>query len=309
MLEFDQEVYEAHHLVEDSSYIDISTISQFAEQTINTVEYNYFHIRGTIGLDFDSGVLNALAELFVNKTMTADIQMINTKTRFSLVMHLTEIPSIIGVSDGYHTSMSREAYLMYDNIKGSDADSLFYVHRHDSWNGLWGLGAGTADVYAKYDLEGFKSNLMVIFMSDILGLGSSIMNSVSNVESTGGQIEYENIIQNYVYDESFSLKNSYYKNNVATEVNRYEFAINIGELAQSESLKTLTVVAYALGETLAGLDADMSLHAGIDMTVHAKLYFQDDTSTSAEGKTLMHGSQTLAEYMAAHAGDPLNQCA
>ena len=307
LLEFDQEVYEAHHLVEDNSYIDISTISQFAEQTINTVEYNYFHIRGTIGLDFDSGVLNTLAELFVNKTMTADIQIINTKTRFSLVMHLTEIPTIIGVSDGYHTSMSREAYLMYDNIKGSDADSLFYVHRHDSWNGLWGLGAGTSDVYAKYDLEGFKSNLMVIFMSDILGLGSSIMNSVSNVESTGGQIEYENIIQNYVYDESFSLKNSYYKNNVATEVNRYEFAINIGELAQSESLKTLTVVAYALGETLAGLDADMSLHAGIDMTVHAKLYFQDDTSTSAEGKTLMHGSQTLAEYMAAHAGDPLNQ--
>ena len=61
LLEFDQEVYEAHHLVEDSSYIDISTISQFAEQTINTIEYNYFHIKGTIGLDFDRGVLNTLA--------------------------------------------------------------------------------------------------------------------------------------------------------------------------------------------------------------------------------------------------------
>ena len=306
LLEFDQEVYEAHHLVEDDSYIDISTISQFAEQAINTVEYNYFHIKGTIGLDFDSGFLNGLAELFVDKTMVADIQMINNKQRFSLVFHLTNIPTVAIVSADYHLDMSREAYLMYDHIKGSE-ENIFYIHRHDSWNGLWGLGSGTNDVYARYDMEGFKANLMTIFMSDILGLGSSIMDSVSNIDTIERQIHYENIIETYDYKESYSLKNSYYNNNQVTTVNMYTFAINIGELARSDSLKTLTVVAYALGNTLAGLDADMSLHAGIDMTVHAKLYFQNDCSTSSEGMTLMHGNESLDTYISAHANDPLNK--
>ena len=307
LLEFDQEVYEAHHLVEDSSYIDISTISQFAEQTINTIEYNYFHIKGTIGLDFDSGFLNTLAELFVDKTMVADIQIVNTKSRFSLVLHITDIPTVIGVSDGYHVGLSREAYLMFDMAKDSEEEPMFYVHRYDSWTGVFGLGSGSSNVYAKYDMEGFKANLMTIFMSDILGLGSSIMESVTNIETKEQQIHYENIIQTYDYVENYNLKNSYYNNNQATSVNKYTFAINIGELAQSDSLKTLTVVAYALGNTLAGLDADMSLHAGIDMTVHAKLYFQNDTSESAEGKTLMHGNETMAAYIAVHASDPLNR--
>ena len=307
LLEFDQEVYEAHHLVEDNTYFDISTISKFVEQTINSVEYNYFHIKGTVGLDFDSGVLNALANLFVNKTMTTDIQMINTPNHFSLMVHITDIPTVFGVSDNFHTSMSREAYLMYDNEKGVDGDGLFFVHRYDKWNGVFGLGAGSSDVYAKYDLEGFKANLMTIFMSDILGLGSSIMDSVTNVESSEGQIEYENIIENYQYTEAFNLQNSFYNGGTTTAVDKYEFAINIGELAQSDSLKTLTVIAYGLGETLAGLEADLSLHAGIDMTVHAKLFFQNDTSVSADGKVLYHGSQTLDEYITAHANDPLNQ--
>ncbi len=311
LLEFDEEAYAGHHLTEDSSYIDLSTISQFAEQTLNTVENNYFHIKGTIALDFDSGILNKLAELFVKKTMTLDLQMVNTENRFSLIAHLTDIPTMIGVSDGVSLltlNYKREAYLMYDNEKEVDGDGLFYVHRIDSYTDStdW-FKSKTVNAYSKYDLEGFKDNLMVIFMSDILGLGSSIMESVTNIKSEEGQIEYENIIETYEYNESYNLSNTYFNDGHAASVNKYTFAINIGELAQSDSLKTLTVVAYARNGMLAGIDADLSLHAGIDMSVHAKLYLQNDTSTSAEGVTLMHGSQTIASYMAAHAGDPLNQ--
>ena len=302
LLEFNEEVYKAHNLEEDSSYLDISTISQFVEQTLNTVENNYYHIKGEAGLEFTNGALDTLASLFLNKDMGVDVQLINDNNHLSFVAHLTDIPTVIGVSDGYHIGMDREAWLMGD----LGDEPMFYVYRQDSW---WSFGNKTSNVYAKYDMEGFKANLMTVFMSDMLGLSSSIMSSVSNIENNGKQIEYENIIKDYAYTKNYDLQHSSFNGGKAMTVNRYDFGINLGILAQSDSLETLSVSAYANQTTneLAGLDVTMSLTAGVGMKVKAKLYLQSDTTKDISGKVLMVSGQSLAAYMAAHAGDPLNQ--
>ena len=303
LLEFDQDVYEDHHLVVDSSYIDLSTISQFAEQTINTLDNNYYHIAGPVGLDFTNGALDALASLFVDTTMNLDAQLINNSGHISFVAHISDIPSALIVSDGYNVGMDREAWLIGD-INGEE--SMFYVHRHDSW---WLLGNKTRDIYSKYNMEGFKENIMTIFLSDVLGLSSTIMSSVSNIENNGKQIQYENIIDTYAYSSDSEIKDSHYNGGAKTPAYKYTFSLNIGILAQSDSLEKLTLDAYVDKATnqLSYLDLCLTLTAGVGMKVNADLFFQSDTSVSIEGKVLKTNGQTISSYMEEHANDPLNQ--
>ena len=303
LLEFNQEVYEAHHLEEDSSYIDISTISQFAEQTINTLDNNYYHIAGPVGLKFTNGALDALASLFVNKTMNLDAELINDGGHISFVAHITDIPTAIIVSDGFNLGMDREAWLIGD-INNADGESMFYVHRHDSW---WMLGNQTRDVYSKYNMEGFKANLMTVFMSDMLGLSSTVMSSVTNIENNGKQIQYENIIDTYDYSGDATINDSHYNGGASTPAYKYTFSLNIGILAQSDSLEKLSLDAYVDKSTnqLSYLDLCLSLTAGVGMKVNADLFIQD-TSVSIEGKVLKTNGQTISSYMQDHANDPLN---
>ena len=312
LVEFDQETYEYYQQTEDSSYIDLSTISKLVEEALKTAEKSYFHAKGTIDFELDSSILNALGSLAGNQTMIADLQINTDHGHTTVLAHLTDIPvlPVVSVNHGLHNN-SKDAYLMFDNLDDSAAGvgktGIFHIWRHDEWKPTIFSSLKTEDVYSKYETPILLENIITVLMGDLLGFGDTILGTVSNIESGSGQIHYEKIIENYQYTAGYSLKNKYYNNNNATAVDKYYFAINVGELAQNDDLKTLALTAYAREGELAGVQIDMSLDPGVGMTLCLKMFLQDDTSATPVSDMYLANGMSMTAYATAHANDPLNQ--
>ena len=309
---FSESEYEKYNLDEDpNTYIDLSTISKLVEEFLNTSEMSYYHMKGTIDFELDSGFLNAIGSLAGNRTMQADLQVNTFNARTKVIAHLTDIPVIPVVSTNYSTGIlgecSKESYLLFDNLEESAAHigtaGLFHIHRHDKW---FSWGNKTQDIYSKYETPYMLQNIVPILMGDLLGFGDTILDAVTNIESAGGQIHYENIIQSYEYVKDYSLKNAKYNNNVATTVDKYTFAINIGELAQSDALKTLSVTLYSRNEQLCGVDINVTLNPGVGMSLNLKMFLQDDCSHESHDDMQLADGTFMSAYVAAHENDPLN---
>ena len=310
LLDFSEETYNYYRLQEDSSYIDLSTISKLAEEALNTAEMSYFHAKGTIDFELDSGFLNLIGSVAGNRTMKTDLQINTYQGRTTVIAHLTDIPVIpvVSVNSGTIASLaSKEGYLLFDNLDDSAAHvgetGIFHIYRHDEWRMF---GNKSEDIYSKYETPVLLENLITVLMGDLLGFGDTILSAVNNIESGGGQIHYENIIENYQYTEGYSLKNTYYNGNKATIVDKYYFAINVGELAQNDDLKTLALTAYAVNGKLCGVEIDVSLDPGVAMTLNLKMYLQDDTSYEPINDMKMANGMTMSQYTALHANDPIN---
>ncbi len=309
LLEFNQETYEYYQQTEDSTYIDLSTISKLVEEALKTSEKSYFHAKGTIDFELDSSILNALGSLIGNQTMVADLQINTDHGHTTVLAHLSDIPVLPVVSVNHGLSgNSKDAYLMFDNLDDSAAGvgktGIFHIWRHDEWRPL--ITLNKADIYSKYETPYMLENLVTILMGDLLGFGDTILNMLTNIESAGGQIHYEQIIEDYQYTEGYSLKNQYYNNNAQTAVDKYYFAINIGELAQSDSLKTLALTAYAKDDELAGVQIDVSLNPGVGMKLCLKMFLQSDTSHTPVSDMYLANGMSMTEYTNVHANDPIN---
>lgn len=311
LLDFNQEIYEYYNLTEDSSYIDLSTISKLVEEALETSKYSYYHMKGTIDFELDSGFLDAIGSLAGNKTMNTDVQINTWNGRTKVLAHLSNIPVLPVVSVNYSTGLlgecSKDSYLMFDNLDNSASGigqtGIFHIYRYDKW---FSWGNKTEEVKAKYETPYLLKNIIKVLLSDLLGFGDTILNAVNNIESGGGQIQYEKIIQDYNYQAGYQLTNANYNGGQKTSVDKYYFAIDVGELAQNDDLKTLAVTVYAKDGKLCGIDINMSINPGVGMKLNLKMFLQDNCSTESHDDMSEGRITSMEAYTTAHANDPIN---
>ena len=311
LLDFNQETYEYYDLTEDSSYIDLSTISKLVEEALETSKYSYYHMKGTIDFELDSGFLDAIGSLAGNKTMNTDVQVNTWKGRTKVLAHLSNIPVLPVVSVNYSTGLlgecSKDSYLMFDNLDNSASGigqtGIFHIYRYDKW---FSWGNKTEEVKAKYETPYLLKNIIKVLLSDLLGFGDTILNAVNNIESGGGQIHYEKIIQDYSYQSGFQLTDANYNGGAKTSVDKYYFAIDVGELAQNDDLKTLAVTVYAKDGKLCGIDINMSINPGVGMKLNLKMFLQDNCSTESHDDMSEGRITSMEAYATAHESDPIN---
>ena len=149
-------------------------------------------------------------------------------------------------------------------------------------------------------------NIIKVLLSDLLGFGDTILNAVNNIESGGGQIQYEKIIQDYSYQAGYQLTNSSYNGGQKTSVDKYYFAIDVGELAQNKDLKTLAVTVYAKDGQLCGIDINMSINPGVGMKLNLKMFLQNDCDETSHDDMSEGRITSMEAYANAHANDPIN---
>ena len=90
-------------------------------------------------------------------------------------------------------------------------------------------------------------------------------------------------------------------------MDKYYFAIDVGELAQSKELKTLGVTVYAKDGKLCGINIDMELNPGVGMTLNLKMFLQDDCDLASHDDMSAGKISSMTAYAAAHENDPLNK--
>ena len=314
LLEFDQEVcdsYDLGKLDAEKPFIDLSSVSKLVEEALNTTHYSYYHMKGTIDFELDSGFLNTLGDIAGNKTMNTDVQINTYEGRTKVLAHLTDIPVLPIVSVNYRTGLlvecSKDAYLMLDNLDDSAAGvgqtGIFHIYRYDKW---FSWGNKTEEIKAKYETPYLLKNIITVLLSDLLGFGDKILDAVSNIETGSDQIEYEKIIKEYKYTKEFSFKHSAFNNGVQTIVDSYYFSIDVGELAQNDDLKTLGVTIYSRNGELCGINIDMALNPGVGMTLNLKMFLQDDCSDTSHDDMSAGRISSMNAYAEAHAGDRIN---
>ena len=311
ILGFNQDTYDYYNLTEDSSYIDLSTISKIVEESLATSKYSYYHMKGTIDFELDSDFLNFLGSAMGNKTMNADVQINTYEGRTKVFAHMTNIPVLPVVSVNYSTGLlgecSKDSYLMFDNLdnsaQGIGQTGIFHIYRYDKW---YSWGNKTEEVKSKYETPYLLKNIITVLLSDLLGFGDTILDAVSNIESGSGQIHYEQIIKNYEYIHDATLKNSSYNNGTSTKVDSYSFSIDVGELAQNDDLQTLSVTVYAKDGKLCGINIDMAINPGVGMTLNLKMFLQDDCSETSHDDMGGGRISSMNAYAEAHANDKIN---
>ncbi len=282
--EFDEEFYNAHKLQDNSSFIDLSTLSLFLRLGLNTSEFNYYHFEGDITLN--------VSDLFDAITMNADVKILNDGGHVKVLAHLTDIPVNLIFSRDYSINLNREAYLMYDN-----KTDIFYVNRHDyrpekTFLGITIESEINNNYNKKYSSETFMDNILPILCGDALGITDYFVGKIGNMSSGGGdgegsQIQYENIVKGYSYNAS---EKSFY------------FAINIGELAKSDSLTTLTLTAYQSGEKLNRAVIDLGIDVLVTLHLHMDMTLLSDSSVSITGQEVSY----MDNYVNAHCNDAFN---
>ena len=314
LLDFNQETYEYYNLTEDSSYIDLSTISKLVEEALETSKYSYYHMKGTIDFNLDSSFLNSLGNIVGNKTIKTDLQVNTFEGRTKVLAQLTDVPVFPIISENYGVlGNSRESYLMFDNLDNSASGigqtGVFHISRYDWWKELILVVPveHNAEIHSKYETPYLLKNIITVLLGDLLGLGNKILDAVSNIEPGEGQIQYEKIIKDYKYTPNFSLKHDSYKGGAATNVDKYYFAIDVGELTQSKELKTLGVTVYAKDGKLCGINIDMELNPGVGMTLNLKMFLQDDCDLASHDDMSAGKISSMTAYAAAHENDPLNK--
>ena len=281
LFDYDTQLVSQYSLDENAhDYIDLSTLSVLLQLGINTSEFNYYHFKGTVGLEILS---------FIGKEMDFDLQILNDAGHVKVLGHITNVPAIMYACENVtllnQLTFEREAYFMFDN----SGDGLFHICRHDSW----GLVSTTNKyVYGKYTTDYFLDNIITIMCKDLLGLGESIVKKINNIEGGEGQIIYEDIIEDYKYD---SGEKSYY------------FAINLAKIALNNDLGTLSLTIYEGGvagktDTLNRAVIGMHMNPGVPMDLSLDATLQNDCDVSIAG----HDLTFMDNYVANHANDALN---
>lgn len=306
--EFNQGKYESFLMDENEhNYMDLSTIYMLLKLGINTSEFNYWHFQGTIKLTL-LGI--------IGKTMDADVKIYNDHGHTRVLAHLWNIPAVMGVNietndvssffANLFSSMTstREAYLLFDNQEGG-APGMFEIYSvcRRKILAFWNSDTYT---YSKYTQEYMVSHIMEILCQDIIGLTDSMMEKITNSQvDTDKQIIYEDIIENYEYDENAQ---SYY------------FGINVGVLANNNDFGTLGLALYnnftpsdseassfnnilQNEEMLNRVKIDMEMNPGVSMIINMDMYLVNDCSITTENAADI---DKLTNYFEKHRSDEIN---
>ncbi|MCH5179806.1 MAG: hypothetical protein J1F32_01150 [Erysipelotrichales bacterium] len=264
-------------------YIDFSDIKVLLQLGINTSKFNYYHFTAT-------AKLNIAALGGINFDIPLDVKLHSQNGDIKLAIDFVDIPLISLVNKGtsilYGTDTSRKASLYYH-------DKMFYLDRTDtSESGLFFKTKYTTTITRRFDLDYMKENILNILLQDVMGANDTLMNlierSANNKEDR--QMQYEKILKNFIYN--------------ANE-NYFFFDIDIGELAKSDQLTSLTLKVRTddSDEQLVSLDAHLGIAVGITINIDLSL----DIADRAEVADSSNAITNLETFIAAHANDELNK--
>src|SRR5574344_1828277 len=255
-------------------YIDFSDIKVLLNLGINTSKFNDYHFTGNLAVEI----------LSFSKVIPVDLKIKNNHGAVSVSADIGEIPVIPFVNNisGYVLDEARFAHIYYE-------DGYFYINRIETIQKTLGfLSSKKTFTYAvKADTDNFMENILDYLCYGVLGLNSTIMDSIqkSSSSSENNQIHYEKILNDFNYD----------KNN-----NFFYFDINLADIANNEDLSSFIVKVYTNSDKtmLSSLNIHLGVSVGITIKVDADLKFVDAGSEV--------DLSTMSAYLSAHSNDVIN---
>ena len=272
---FDENAYNSYSLKDNGNFIDLSTISMFLDMGIKTSEFNYYEFSGNITV--------AVGDLFDAISLPANVKIQNDKGHVRMLAHI-EAPMKVLLAlftDDYALNVQRNSYLMFDN----QGDGMFHLLRHDYRESGFLQSAIDKKLQRRYTTDYFMDHILEILLGGMVGLNKSTCDKVGNIESGEGQIQYENIVQDYHYTSS--------------EKNYY-FAINIGEVLKSDSLETLSLTVYHNNNGIfnravvdMSINVLITLHLHLDMNLTGSVTINDNQMSFMTDYVSQNGNVTL----------------
>lgn len=295
---------ESSRLSPYDEYLDFSDIKVLLELGLNTSEFNYYHFTATASLKL-IGVL--LGTTLLNKDVPLDIKVRNEKGDVKVAIEFLDLPivAIATPNSDYASEKDRKGSIYY-------YDNTFYVKRTEQVKkkGFLGIGTGSFMTYTLTrvcDQDYFFDNILEILLSDVLSCSDTIMNLVTDSDSTKTgeeQIHYEKLIKDFQYnkDQGYFLAD-----------------INLAEIAHDDMFTQCTAKIYEnkADHILSGIDATLMLNLKlIKIGVTLDLDFVDDHSVAIwtydengnkTGDVPGTSLTAFETFVAAHKNDTRNQ--
>ncbi len=282
---------ESSRLDPSEVYLDFSDIKVLLELGINTSRFNYYHVSLVANL-----TLTALSLDIKDVEVPIDMKIRNDKGKVQVAAEI-EVPIIKvllvpvnGAPDGYTNSSNRHVSFYY-----TSEDNAFYIHRTETTHKsvlLIPTKTGTYTLNEKLSVDYFLDNILEILLADVMGFGDTVMNLIENSaeESSGKQIAYEKILEDFYYNKTD---------------NYFSFGINVNELANTTVFSATTLKIYADPNTnqLTGIKANTTISVGLKIKLGVDVDLLDAEETLSDSNRL----SALESYVSAHINDAENQ--
>ena len=238
---------ESSRLDPQKEYMDFSDIKVLLQLGINSSKYNYWHF------DANAQVKFTVLGISFDKNIPLDVKVRNDHGKVTVAAELKEIPTValINSNDTYYSATDRKASIYFE-------DGNFYILRTERVREKWySISYKDYTLVKVCDTDYFLENIIDIMCRDILSLQDLVMNEItkSTSNSENYQIPYEKILKSFIYNE----KGGY-----------FYFDIDVGALANSDSLTGLNLTVYDDLSTneLTGLKASLNISVGITIQVN-----------------------------------------
>ncbi len=206
--EFDGSL-ETSRLDFSKEYMDFSDIKVLLELGINTSKYNYYHFNSSVALNIKAGLLGLIK---INLEFNVDLKIrVSPDGGVQIAAEFTNVPVplSIGNQEGYDSTEdgTRNSSLYYD-------DGMFYTRRSEvvrkkrDFVGLFYNRYNYTQV-RRFETDYFLDHILEIFLTDLLGLKSSLFDGLNSDELTDSinldKICYERILKTFTYSEPNNL--------------------------------------------------------------------------------------------------------
>lgn len=283
-------------LPDSKSYLDISSVATLLDIGINTTEFNYYKITGTINMnvvitiwDYDFDIKSV--------AVPVTIEILNDNNHVKVLAEF-KVPEI-SMFD-YQLCSAPTSYLMYDSAEG-----MFYTARYDTKSPgyhFFGIGSGSSAKYCRrFTLDYMMDNIFEVLLGDVFGMADSILDMMADDSGVDDerQMVYDNIVSDYSYANG-----------------QYQLKLNLAELAGNDKMGTLgvritegtyeevveeeTVVTTIMKQIYASFNMNLALNFNMNGSATLNLTEYDK---SIEGYELTF----MDNWMANHSTDELNK--
>ncbi len=256
--------YDAKALVEDSSFIDftsVTTLIDFVSQTINS---KYYHASGVVRAYIGDGLASMSIELDLKVRTGAD--------GTEIVAQFNDIPIIPGVNPGWSDSIDISSKNRNATLYMCDKTKSYYIMRKDSFT-----FGHTKWEWIKCDEDFFLDNIGYLITKQMLWLNTEITDDMGfskpGTSSSGGGggsssapvIHYENVLKNYTFNET-------------STTDTFGFVIDTYELLQDSTFKKplyFTINSNSQTQKLTSVVAEISLNTGIAFDIKLSLEMEE----------------------------------
>lgn len=234
-----------------ADYIDFSDLKVLLQLGINTSKNNYYHFTATANVSF------TFMNLPINVPLDIKVWTKNGDVKVSV--DLVSIPTISGFTAPLlrPSTDNRVGHIYYH-------DGFFYINRTETYTSgvlLWKT-THYVEYVAKYNVEDFLDDVVMILCRDVICLNDTWINLISDkikkTSTDGYQMKYENILNGFLYSPS-----GHY----------FYFDINLAEIANNDQLAKFTLKARtdSSNTNLVGLDVNLVIEflgdVGLSLTV------------------------------------------